>query len=80
MIKKINENSGPEEPSKNYALGINFWTQNPQEFEPLRPKIAKIDQKSSFLKRRFFDDFSGYQKPIFLLILGPPGKKYFHTF
>ena len=80
MIKKINQNCGPEKPSKNDAPGISFGTKNRQELMLLRPKIAKIAQKSSFLKRRFFDDFSGCQKPIFLLILGPPGKKYFHIF
>ena len=75
MVKQINKNCGPEKTSKNNAPGISFGTQNRQELMLLRPKIAKIAQKSSFLRRPFFDDFSGCQKPIFLIVFEPPNPK-----
>ena len=75
MIKKINQNCGPEKPSKNDAPGISFGTQNRQEFMLLRPKIDKIAQQSGFLRRPFFDDFSGCQKPNFLIVFEPKNAK-----
>ena len=46
----------------------------------LRPKIAKIAQKSMFFRSRFFDYFLGCQKTVFSLILGPKTERRHPTF